>query len=418
MTGSLGRLTAAAVAGSAALGLALTGALAGVAPSAALAGGGSSSGGQPPGPSIHSSDGVVGPIADPMPRARLQRVKVTRTKSYRVVRGVTYRQWDQTDARGKVRAYLVRADLRKPGLSLRYVHPDQVAARDELSDMINPRRTVAAVNGDFFDIGDTGAPLGVGVDRGRILHGPAQGWMKAFSVPAKGTPGVGELPVHATVATLPDLGITNVNSPWIPPHGIGLYTSQWGTAPGYAVTDGAKPKDVRQVVIQDGVVVSNSVDISSGTPIDGQVLIGRGYGAVRLNQQMPVGTPARITLSVDNAAQLAIGGSEILLHDGRIQTTDDGEMHPRTAVGVDTDNGEILLLVIDGRQDFSRGYTLLELARMLKKLGADEALNLDGGGSSTMIARRPSGRDRVANSPSDGQQRQVADGLQLVYRPR
>jgi exopolysaccharide biosynthesis protein len=51
----------------------------------------------------------------------------------------------------------------------------------------------------------------------------------------------------------------------------------------------------------------------------------------------------------------------------------------------------------------------------MKGLGAEEALNLDGGGSSTMVTKRPSGRTLVANAPSDGQERIVPNGLQLVY---
>jgi exopolysaccharide biosynthesis protein len=50
-------------------------------------------------------------------------------------------------------------------------------------------------------------------------------------------------------------------------------------------------------------------------------------------------------------------------------------------------------------------------------LGAQDALNLDGGGSSTMVAKRPSGAVRVANVPSDGEQRPVPEGIELVYTP-
>jgi hypothetical protein len=373
----------------------------------------------PSSPSIHSSDGLAGPVAEPVPAARLQQVRISNEQSFQVVPGLRYRKWDQRDARGTIRAYLLRANLRRPGLSLEYTGTNQVAGRDELTDMLRTDKgasAVAGVNGDFFDIGDTGAPRGVGIDASSVLHGPAQGWMKSFVLPAQGQASVGELPLQATVESLPDLRITNVNSPTVITHGIGVYTSRWGTAPGYAVTDGARPADVRQVVIQDGVVVSNTVEVTTGTPIVGRVLIGRGHGAVRLNQMLPVGTPARVVVSAKDRPQLAISGSEILLQNGRIQTTDDGELHPRTAVGVDTDTGRILLVVIDGRQDFSRGYTMLELARLMKSLGAEEALNLDGGGSSTMVTMRPTGRTRVANSPSDGQERQVPNGLALVYR--
>lgn len=390
-------------------------ALAGFTPSvssAAVPRGGSE---RPDGPTVHSSDGVAGPLAAPVPAARPARVVVSNEKSYQVAPGLKFRQWDQRDRRGTIRAYLLRANLRKPGLSLQYAGAPQVAARDELTDILARRHAVAGVNGDFFDISDTGAPLGVGIDGARVVHGPSQGWLKSFVLPARGNATVGDLPVQASVPTLPELGITNVNSPRVPVHGIGVYTKQWGKAPGYSVTDGAKNKDVRQVVIQDGVVVSNTIPVSSGSDIEGRLLIGRGDGAVRLNRQLPVGTRARVVLQAQAQPEVAVSGSVVLLHGGRIQTEDDGELHPRTAVGVDTDTGKVLLLVVDGRQDFSRGYTLLELARLMKKLGAEEALNLDGGGSSTMVTTRPSGRVKVANSPSDGQQRPVPNGLQLVY---
>ena len=371
--------------------------------------------GRPDGPSVHSSDGVAGPLATRLPNARSARVVVTKERSYRVVPGLRFRRWDQRDARGTIRAYLLRANLERPGLSLQYAGLPQVAARDELSDILARDEAVAGVNGDFFDIGDTGAPLGVGIDGARVVHGPSQGWLKSFVLPANGEARVGEVPVEASVPNRPELGITNVNSPRVPVHGIGVYTPKWGLAPGYSVTDGAARRDVRQVVIRRGVVVSNTVAVDSGTAIEGRILLGRGDGAVRLSSQLPVGTRAEVVLGADERPQVAISGSTVLLHDGRIQTDDDGELHPRTAVGVDTDTGKVLLLVIDGRQDHSRGYTLVELARLMKGLGAEEALNLDGGGSSTMVTKRPSGRTRVANRPSDGVERTVPNGLQLVY---
>ena len=93
----------------------------------------------------------------------------------------------------------------------------------------------------------------------------------------------------------------------------------------------------------------------------------------------------------------AIGGEKVLLLDRRLQVTNDSELHPRTAVGIDRDKGRILLLVVDGRSSLSRGYTLVELARMMRRLGAEDALNLDGGGSSTMVGRTARGRRAVLN---------------------
>lgn len=85
--------------------------------------------------------------------------------------------------------------------------------------------------------------------------------------------------------------------------------------------------------------------------------------------------------------------------------------HPRTAVGWDADAGRLWLVVVDGRQaPRSAGMALPELAELMKSLGAEEAVNLDGGGSSTLVVG-----GRVRNHPSDsGGERPVANALAVV----
>src|SRR2546427_12695451 len=84
--------------------------------------------------------------------------------------------------------------------------------------------------------------------------------------------------------------------------------------------------------------------------------------------------------------------------------------HPRTAIGVLGD-GRILLIVVDGRQPpHSLGMTIAELAMELQRLGAVEAMNLDGGGSSTMVVA-----GRIVNMPSDeAGERPVASALVVL----
>ena len=112
---------------------------------------------------------------------------------------------------------------------------------------------------------------------------------------------------------------------------------------------------------------------------------------------------------------MAITGNMFLVRDGVRMATDDVDLHPRTAVGIDRDTGQLLLLVIDGRQDISRGYTMMELAKLFEQLGAEDALNLDGGGSSIMLGRQLDGSLAVVNSPSDGRPGPVANGLEVTY---
>ena len=100
----------------------------------------------------------------------------------------------------------------------------------------------------------------------------------------------------------------------------------------------------------------------------------------------------------------AIHAGPVLMHDGKIRVTTNEEVffgstipdiHPRTAAGY-RNSGELVLLVVDGRQVDSRGVDLQELAILMRDLGCVEAINLDGGGSSGMVVdgkllNRPAG---------------------------
>jgi hypothetical protein len=77
----------------------------------------------------------------------------------------------------------------------------------------------------------------------------------------------------------------------------------------------------------------------------------------------------------------------------------------------------MLLMTVDGRQADSRGVTLAEMAALMKQAGARDALNLDGGGSSTLLAREPGrSRPRIENQPSDGRERAVPNGIGLFAK--
>jgi exopolysaccharide biosynthesis protein len=108
----------------------------------------------------------------------------------------------------------------------------------------------------------------------------------------------------------------------------------------------------------------------------------------------------------------AIGGGPILVADGRLCVNSGPERfrsditygaHPRSAVGIAA-NGDIILLAVQGP-----GLTLTELAAVLLKLGAKDAMNLDGGGSTTLVVK-----GKVLNNPADGCQRAVSNALLVV----
>jgi hypothetical protein len=110
----------------------------------------------------------------------------------------------------------------------------------------------------------------------------------------------------------------------------------------------------------------------------------------------------------------AVGGSPILVANGRrvvgtCTTSFCSSRNPRTGVGV-TAGGKILMVVVDGRQaGWSVGASLPKFAAIFRRLGAVSALNLDGGGSSTMVVRGD-----VVNRPSSGRERSVSTALMVL----
>lgn len=127
--------------------------------------------------------------------------------------------------------------------------------------------------------------------------------------------------------------------------------------------------------------------------------------------------------AVKSQIQEAVGGRVTLISDGILQPQTSAVLEPRTAIGVSQDGIKVYMLVVDGRRfHYSNGMSYEELGQCLKALGAYDAINLDGGGSSTYFQRSTPdfARDRfkLRNWPSDngGAERAVANGLLIIAK--
>ena len=134
-------------------------------------------------------------------------------------------------------------------------------------------------------------------------------------------------------------------------------------------------------------------------------------------------TTEEYTLFKDQVREAVCGRSPLLLKNGEqldqsSNTMPAATMEPRTAIGVSQDGKEVYLMVVDGRNFYySNGADLLDLMNLMSACGASDALNLDGGGSSTFIAKDiESGELKLLNWPTDngGVMRKVATGLAIV----
>ena len=119
-------------------------------------------------------------------------------------------------------------------------------------------------------------------------------------------------------------------------------------------------------------------------------------------------------------AEAAVSGIGWLVRKGRNVASDPEKPYPRTALGLNKARDRLLIVVVDGKQPrYSLGLDLREAADLLIRSGAEDAVQLDGGGSSTLAARDGQGRPVLLNRPCHtkvpGRQRPVANFLGLVY---
>jgi len=118
----------------------------------------------------------------------------------------------------------------------------------------------------------------------------------------------------------------------------------------------------------------------------------------------------------------AISGDRMLVEKGKVvDGLDDSELDPRTAVGLNKNGRFLILIVVDGRQPFySDGVTFTKLAELLIAQGANIAMSLDGGGSSTLVMEGDNGEPVIMNSPIDnyipGRERPVANHLGIYIK--
>jgi hypothetical protein len=157
-----------------------------------------------------------------------------------------------------------------------------------------------------------------------------------------------------------------------------------------------------------GMAASQGVIYSQPTDAEPTLYIGRDNRA-RFNN--PIG-------GIYNA----ISGNIMLVEDGKVNSPPNESPQPRTAIGLDQKMRQIIVVVVDGRQPgYSEGATLSEMADLLIEFGAYSGMNLDGGGSSTVVVEGSNGKPEVLNRPIDlgipNRERAIGNQLGIFANP-
>jgi hypothetical protein len=326
--------------------------------------------------------------------------------------GVTYGHQRRADSFGPNVVNYLEIDLKRNFEVKLVLAQDRVYGAERVSDMAKRTGAIAAVNGAYF--ASNGRPLGVLMIDGELITEPyanrtAVGLRPGGAV-MDSVGFVGELWYEDGLLTT----ISGLNRPRLQDELI-VYTEAYGTK------TNTNPYGY-EVVVVDGVVVRLQPEGNSTIPQGGIVLSAHGAQREYLSRlKLGDRVDLRITLQPDwselGVFQI-IGGGPRLVRGGQVEITGEAEQFkddilkgraPRTAIGITADQ-RLLLVTVNGRQPhISVGMTLDELANLLIELGALEAMNLDGGGSTTMTVR-----NLVLNLPSDGKERAVSNAIVVV----
>ena len=310
---------------------------------------------------------------------------------------------------GPIRTYTTRIDLKDPSLQTRSVPAaGALGALRPTSEEAKASKSLVTVNGDFFYTEPRGSyTLGPMMTGGNFMYAPASPEV-VLALGRDRSPWVGaasELRFALQSADGSAIALQGINH--IPgEHAASLFNGYWGpelTLEAEGCFAAFAPPDLNlRVPDVFGCGPLAGIALPPGT----FTIVARGAAAEWLQSQSanPLGVAHSFPL---NGVDFMVAGSHILMHGGVQPAITPDKRHPRTAIGVDA-SGFLYLLVVDGRSEKSLGMTLPELQAYVSQMGMTNAINLDGGGSSTLVLR-----GTLMNVPAEGKERPVASFVEV-----
>ena len=316
--------------------------------------------------------------------------------------GIEHRHW--IDESGPWAIHVITVDLTSPGLQVSVIKANhRISSRAKTSAMAQDASkdglaVAAAVNADFFSL--VGKPVGLCVQNGEIVTPPTG--HPVFGITTKGTPFIETVELCATLFAPADSYVLAVN--YRTKNTTCLFNHFYSDSLNLCSGEIAYAIAALDAWTTNEIVRAIIVSIDS---ISAQEIPASGALLVSSKKEMlaVVGDTLKILLSlppITTSICQAVGGIPRIVRDGKMSVEWKGnsfnlERHPRTAVGYSQDKTKLFIVTVDGRQPgYSDGMTLDELANFMIGIGAHRALNLDGGGSTTMVIF-----GKVVNRPSD-----------------
>lgn len=262
--------------------------------------------------------------------------------------------------------------------------------KEKISKIAQKNNSLIALNGTFFKP-QTGVPLGTLMINGQLFTGPIYDRV-ALGIFDDGFD-IARVKLNAKIVSgNKEIKIDNINQPRMLSTYVLVYTPAWGNSTPIS------PKYGLQVTVKDEKIVGIS-KLSQEIPKEGYVVVG----PASCFEGLRIGEKIKLNISTNpewkNVKHIISGGpylvknNEVFVDVSAQKLKSITGKNPRSAVGY-TKDGNLILVVVDGREGKSVGMTLTQLASFMHSLGCENAINLDGGGSSVMYVN-----GEIVNNP-------------------
>lgn len=343
--------------------------------------------------------------------------------------GVVRYKYEISRDKKNAQANVVTVDLNNPHIKINTVAGGGTYTnKATVSQMADRTNAVALVNGDFFTMQLQGVPLGASIIDGDMKSSPAvltDIW--SFGIDENNTAFIDSTKFVGKV-TAPNgksYPIDGLNKTfyWYQPSKeysheskIQMYDSFWSSKSRGDKTAGEVLLSEDNVVEQ--IVYRKNIDMK--IPKGKKILQVSGGSERFVRENIKVGDKVQINTNIEPNRnwKMMIGGHALLVENGAIKkytkdVTSIGGIRARTAVGISKDGKTVYIVSCEGRTKRSAGLSLNELSQFMLDLGAFKAMNLDGGGSTTMAVRNLGDikRTRVTNPERNAAERKVVNGL-------
>ncbi len=346
----------------------------------------------------------------------------TYTESVPISKSITLTKVNKFYSDYNIQYSVIKADLKDPDTSIKLLTPEKGV--DKLDTVQNLAKTeenvVGAMNADFFSWykGSDAFSLGIEIKDGELVSSPINPSTMATIAYMNDTLSMSYLDFHI-MAVAPNgeyKEIRHLNKHTSYYGDILMYTSEFGG--GFSPAPGG---EVVEVVVSGGIIQEFRRNMPSvEIPKDGCVLVVSEGSTMFLANNFQVGDPIKFDYYMTPYlfdAETAFGGGAMLVHEGKAVTSYSHTVagnHPRSAIGIDKEGKTLYLVAVDGRQDMSLGMRMSALANLMLELGCYTAVNLDGGGSTNMVASTVTSENlHTVNSPSEN--RSVINAVGVTY---